>query len=442
MQVTVRTGSKAGTALNVAGRAIVIGRDAKCDLVLDDDDKASRQHARLQGLPDGRLAVQDLGSANGTLVNGSPIQSTVLDRPASVQVGNTVLDFAPAPQPAQQAPAAPPQQPAPAWTPPQPGAPSAQPVGPRGERLSRVQRLTPSVVQRMTPSTIQRVIKRRSRRGMIIIGGVASVLIAGLVVALVIFSGDEPLKPAPDRGDFKVQVVNATDEEGKVLQSVLTESGVIEQVTDRLNREISLPKDVLVIMRPSTDPSEISPYWDPTKERIEVPYGWVDLIATVFAEDNPDITPEELRMRVANATAFILYHEVGHGLIHLLKLPTTGKEEDAVDGLAAAILIPSGDEAVKQVLDAAEALNLVGAKNPKNAETFADEHSLGEQRFYQLACWVFGSDPEKYSYIVTDGHLPESRAPRCPDEYKQNVTSWEKLLERYMKKDSKGSPES
>jgi hypothetical protein len=438
MQVTVRTGSKAGTALNVAGRAIVIGRDAQCDLVLDDDDKASRRHARLQGLPDGRLAVQDLGSANGTLVDGSPVQSTVLDRPASVQVGNTVLDFAPAQQ--QAAPA--PQPQAPAWTPPQPGAPSAQPVGPQRERLSRVQRLTPSVVQRMTPSTIQRVIKRRSRRGMLIIGGVASVVIAGLVVALVIFSGDEPLKPAPDRGDFKVQVVNASDEENRVLQSVLTESGVVEQVTDRLNREISLPKDVVVILRPSADPSEISPYWDPEKERIEVPYGWVELIANVFAKDNPDITPEELRARVANATAFILYHEVGHGLIDLLKLPTTGKEEDAVDGLAAAILIPSGDDAVKQVLDAAEALGLVGALNPKNAETFADEHSLGEQRFYQLACWVFGSDPEKYSYIVTDGFLPESRAPRCPDEYKQNVTSWEKLLERYMKKDSKGSAES
>lgn len=46
-----------------------LGRSPNCQIVLD-DAAASRQHARLEVVPD-RVTVEDLGSANGTLVNGA-----------------------------------------------------------------------------------------------------------------------------------------------------------------------------------------------------------------------------------------------------------------------------------------------------------------------------------------------------------------------------------
>jgi len=431
MQFRVRAGSKAGTTFEVGPGGFVIGRGADANLVLD-DHKASRRHVRIQKLPDGRFVVQDLGSSNGTLVNGAITQSTVLSGPATIQVGDTVIDATPAPA------AAPTPAPVAAQPPVQPGAPSPQPVGPSGERLSRVQRLTPSVVQRMTPSTIQRVIKRRSRRGMIITGSVASVIIAGLAVWLIFFTPADEIKPAPDKGDFQIRVIPGGEDQGQ-FQKILVDSGVINNVATRLNSEISLPKNVPIILRPSEGDDDISPYWSTKMDRIEVPYLWVALVAKLFSDRDPNLSREELVERVTDTTYFVMYHEIGHGLIDLLKLPVTGREEDAVDGLAAAILIPSGDTAVNQVLLSAELFQLLGASREKDAEAFADEHSLGEQRYYQLACWVFGSNTTKYAFIVDKGYLPESRAVRCPDEYKQNVTSWQKLLERYLKPKKKSA---
>ena len=50
---------------------LVAGRDPACDIVLS-DPSVSRRHARLF-LADGAVYVEDLGSQNGTMVNGAPI---------------------------------------------------------------------------------------------------------------------------------------------------------------------------------------------------------------------------------------------------------------------------------------------------------------------------------------------------------------------------------
>jgi hypothetical protein len=59
---------------------------------------------------------------------------------------------------------------------------------------------------------------------------------------------------------------------------------------------------------------------------------------------------------------------------------------------------------------------------------FADEHSLGPVRLYNVLCWIYGSDPEKYGSIVADGHLPEERAVRCPAEWDRMSKAWQRLL--------------
>ena len=62
-------------------RPTVVGRDG--DLVVD-DDRSSRRHAVLEPVPDG-LRIDDLGSANGTFVNG-----VRLDRARTVGVGDVI----------------------------------------------------------------------------------------------------------------------------------------------------------------------------------------------------------------------------------------------------------------------------------------------------------------------------------------------------------------
>lgn len=69
----------------------VIGRDAACDIPLD-DPSASRRHARFSPTPHG-YTVEDLGSKNGTLVNEVPCTSKTLADGDQVQIGAAVAVF-------------------------------------------------------------------------------------------------------------------------------------------------------------------------------------------------------------------------------------------------------------------------------------------------------------------------------------------------------------
>ena len=65
------------------GESVIVGRSSASDLVLA-DKFLSRQHARLF-LADGSIMVEDLGSRNGTLLNGTPIQ-----QPSRVETGDVI----------------------------------------------------------------------------------------------------------------------------------------------------------------------------------------------------------------------------------------------------------------------------------------------------------------------------------------------------------------
>jgi ABC transport system ATP-binding/permease protein len=75
-----------------ASPGITIGR-VGCDVVLSDPD-VSRCHAVMHSL-DGGLAVEDLGSTNGTFVNDSRISGITPIAPGDrVRFGNTVWQLA------------------------------------------------------------------------------------------------------------------------------------------------------------------------------------------------------------------------------------------------------------------------------------------------------------------------------------------------------------
>ena len=89
MRITIDQGSGDARESEVGGDRIVIGRDPENDLVLD-DTLVSRHHAQIERREDGRTYVSDLGSTNGTLLNGRRIAAA---KPFTsrdiVQVGST-----------------------------------------------------------------------------------------------------------------------------------------------------------------------------------------------------------------------------------------------------------------------------------------------------------------------------------------------------------------
>jgi hypothetical protein len=95
-QLIIHQGPRAGDQHPVDSE-VILGRErGSADLVIEDPG-VSRRHARL--IPEGgALVVEDLGSSNGTYVNGERISGPVqIDERDRVQLGGTVVGLTGAP---------------------------------------------------------------------------------------------------------------------------------------------------------------------------------------------------------------------------------------------------------------------------------------------------------------------------------------------------------
>jgi len=82
-------GPDPGQRTDLEGRGLLLGRDPTCDLVINDVE-VSRRHARLIA-QSGGYAIEDLGSTNGTFIDGERIDGVVsLKSGASIRFGDRV----------------------------------------------------------------------------------------------------------------------------------------------------------------------------------------------------------------------------------------------------------------------------------------------------------------------------------------------------------------
>lgn len=99
-QLHVVAGPDAGGVHLLHPGAIRIGRSADADVPLDDPD-VSRLHCTVTVLPDGRVAVADLGSTNGTTLDGAVVGAdrVALAPGALLRVGESTLRLSVGPPP-------------------------------------------------------------------------------------------------------------------------------------------------------------------------------------------------------------------------------------------------------------------------------------------------------------------------------------------------------
>lgn len=194
MWLTVRSGEPSGRVIQVTGDRFVIGRTGGSDLELA-DHKVSRQHCLLRPLADGRAFLQDLGSTNGTWVNGVRVTAPVLlQGDEEVRVGDVVLVTS-VPEPA-----GPPTVVRPVVAPPAP------PAGPG-------------------PATAERRALRRGVRTAIVLAAVAAVAAVGIVALFL--AG--VLGPGRDGGPGPAEVADVV--EGARSSTVLVVSRIGGQRT-------------------------------------------------------------------------------------------------------------------------------------------------------------------------------------------------------------------
>lgn len=114
---------------------LVIGRSSELDMVLV-EDMVSRRHAKIN-VEDGKITISDLGSTNGTFVNGEKVSEAGLGEGDRVLIGTSIIKVVPADASGQ------------AVKPP----PIPQP--PSGQQTSHVKTMTGSIAEIPLPDLLQ-----------------------------------------------------------------------------------------------------------------------------------------------------------------------------------------------------------------------------------------------------------------------------------------------
>jgi hypothetical protein len=89
--LVVRTGDAAPVQFELGGPLISIGRASDNDVIVD-DPQVSRHHCQLK-LQHGAYSLADLGSRNGSLVNGQLVDEMALGPGDLIEIGNTRIEF-------------------------------------------------------------------------------------------------------------------------------------------------------------------------------------------------------------------------------------------------------------------------------------------------------------------------------------------------------------
>ncbi len=174
------------------------------------------------------------------------------------------------------------------------------------------------------------------------------------------------------------------------------------------------------------------PFYNPEDNSITLPYEFATVVLGVVAQSDPEESEYEWGEAVGAVDSFILAHEFGHALIHEFELPVLGREEDAADGIATALLLLASEGSV-YAADAAEFwIDFSGRQNPPRLAEYADNHSFDRQRADNILCWIGGAEEELLVAFVENEILPESRAVSCPGEWELLRRSVEQVMEPHL----------
>lgn len=231
-----------------------------------------------------------------------------------------------------------------------------------------------------------------------------------------------------DAGKFIYKVEPSHDPKFKRDEPMFT-SGRLQGIVDAM-KVFKLPRNVPVL---ATDAGpchdNVNAFYKPDKHAVYLCFAFVDSFFEAFKAAGKD--DKEASTSALNALTFCTFHEMGHALINELDLGVTGKEEDAVDELAALILIDN--KKPNWAIDGTTAMTLLTAKSDTTKPAFFDEHSLSPQRLGDIMCMVYGSDPKKYADMEQDKELAP-RLPKCEKFFEQKDKAWTSMLQPHYRK--------
>ena len=256
-------------------------------------------------------------------------------------------------------------------------------------------------------------------------------VLIGLIVIGVLLTDEEDQisqDALSDTGDFKVVYSPVKNQDNLEYERIFKEAYIFDGMAEGLNSELILPYNIIINL---TECGEENAFYDPNTKQIVMCYELMDHFAKVFYDYSENDT--DLGIAILNSMFFVFYHEVGHMVVDIYDLPATGNPEDNADQVSTLILLGADIEGVNALLNGANWFFIKSEEGNIEESAFSDIHSPDKRRYYNILCWIYGSDPENAESLITEWGLPEDRALGCEEEYNRMSNSWNRLLSPYLK---------
>ncbi len=230
--------------------------------------------------------------------------------------------------------------------------------------------------------------------------------------------------------NVSIRYIKPQSEADVQLQADIEQSGVNETIIELANNLMRFNKP-LVIEYGSDD----GPLYDPEKHVVQMPYSFYQDALTHFRKNKYDEKyGKAAELGAMDTVLHTLLHEAGHAFIADQDIPILGKEEDAVDNLAAVLMIEYVENGDDAAISAADMFAFESGDRPDYYDfgEYVDEHSFDLQRYFSTLCLVYGSDPNKHKHLLNEienDYLAE-RKDFCVYQYQSISLNWHKYLKQ------------
>ena len=221
-------------------------------------------------------------------------------------------------------------------------------------------------------------------------------------------------------GRIHIEYVAPTNPDHQPLLTQLKERKSLEKV-QAIFTPFRLPRDVTIR---TIGCGESNAWYQPIDGRptVTLCYEYLQEIwnqlPTMANEDG--LTPTDA---LVGQALFAVAHEFGHLAFDVYEIPILGREEDAADNFATFLMLHFRQDGPRLIMGAAwsyRAFIKDYRQNPKAIlplAAFSSDHGQPEERFYNMICMAYGSDPKLYAGVIDKGYLPDFRARNCKFEF-------------------------
>jgi len=166
---------------------------------------------------------------------------------------------------------------------------------------------------------------------------------------------------------------------------------------------------------------------------------------STFANEEYELTQndiDEIYEFATNASMGIIFHEIGHLIVDEFNVPIFNNEEDVADSFMAWSLIQIPDEyasyedyeyyaeephkVIKGISDYYYYLTLLGKDTSQvyGKDSEYAIHSTDNKRFFNIACFMKGSNPEVFDTYITKRGLDYILEDQCDYNYALMSDAW------------------